>query len=270
MRLNITIVAAALALGCAGQASAAYDLPNTGSSVLLFSAWDPTTGASYTRGLGHNYNDFTPALASGLHVDLNLMADPNFTTAFGTTLSSSLLWNVVEADNIKTDTGAGAGVFRVAFTTAPGVVPTAGPPPNVTIPNVSGSGNNMNFFLSQVNTGCASVTGNAGSCASTLATDAFNINNGSAKWGSTLGGILGISTAGAVGDTLSFFELSATAAGGKGTPTITQFIDDPLVWKLSSSGALTFTVAAIPEPSSWLLMGVGLLAVGSIARRRLS
>jgi hypothetical protein len=266
MKLKATVVAMAVALGWAGQASATLSDASTGNSVVLFSAWNPTTGASYTLGLGLSFNDFTPALASSVSKSINLLADPNFTAAFGTSLPTDLVWNVAAGDQTLGDTGtAGAGLFRLAFT-AP-AVPTS---TQVTIPNVTSAGANMNFFLGAVNAACPTLGSNSGSCFSTLATDAYNINNTAAKWGSTLGGILGISTSGGVGSTLSFVQLATSQTGGKGSPTITSFGVDPLVWKLSSDGQLTWNVAAIPEPSSWLLLGAGLLAIGSIARRRLS
>jgi PEP-CTERM motif-containing protein len=268
MNFRAAILTVVAACGCAGHAVAAYDKPNTGNSLILFSAWDPVSGASYTRGVGFSLNDFTPALAATHTIDLT--ADANFQSAFGTdtTKYGNLLWNVVGADSITSDTtGPGAGLFRLAVTSFTNKLAA-----DFTLPNVSSSANNLDFFLNQVNNAaaCGGVLANTLSCFSSNPSDNFNINNAAAKWGTTLGGILGFDTSGHVGQDLSFFDVSTSKTGGKGNPTVNPYGQSPLVWNLSSDGELTWNTASapVPEPSSWLLMSVGLLAMLRIARRR--
>jgi hypothetical protein len=80
-----------------------------------------------------------------------------------------------------------------------------------------------------------------------------------------------------LGADLGFYSVTRPATNGKLTQTVkTQYMQGPAntvgdVWNLSSSGALTYTaaaVAAVPEADTSAMFLAGLGLMGFVARRR--
>ena len=253
--LKASLLAGAVALGLAGHASAALQDTSSGNSALVLSVWDPSTGVSYTRGLGMNLNDFLP----GTTTFAPIAPDALFTSLFGSNItSSSLLWNIAAGDSTST-TGER---FAVTSTTAT-AAPLIGAPYNAST--------NLTTYLGQVNQAAGCTLGsNSGSCGSTSATDAWSVlNTNSTKWGTNAGNALNFTDAGGVGQSLYFLLASAPGGttGGRGTATVDYYGDAPLLLTLSANGTLS-EAATVPEPRAVWLLAAGLLAVGGIVARR--
>jgi hypothetical protein len=123
---------------------------------------------------------------------------------------------------------------------------------------------NYQTYLAGVNAAAgtnnfASVTGATNNAYAGL--NVFGSNwSGNTKFGSTA----------AIGSALNFFFATTS---GTGTAVTQQFTSgtNALQFNLASNGTLTFApaaVAAVPEPSEWLLMLSGFGLVGFIASRR--
>jgi hypothetical protein len=275
MKLKATLlVVAVAAIGMAGNASAALQDAASGNSALIFSAWDPNTGKSYSEALSTNLNSFLPNGPSG---SLSFAPDATFTALFGTgaTLSgnTNMLWNVAAGDS---NNGAGIGdagtQFRLAATTT-----VAGLPYSVSQQNVSSATSKLQGYISQLNgnTGGCVFGSNTGSCGSSSASDAWNVNNPTATWGAAAGLAGVFSTAAGIGQSL-FFLLTASSGTSPTTQTgKTWYLNTSAAnetWTLQSDGTLVWSgspaVSSVPVPAAVWLLGSGLMGLIGVARRR--
>lgn len=274
LKLNATLLALAAGLGVAGNASATLDTATSGNSAMIFSAWDPVSGKSYSEALSANLNSFLPNGPSG---SLSFAPDATFTSLFGTgaTLSgnTNLLWNVAAADsNATLGVGDPGSQFRLAATTT---VPSL--PYSVSQGNNSQASGKFQGYISQLNsnTGGCVFGANTGSCGSTSAADLWNVNNNAATWGAAAG-LAGIySTAAGIGQSL-FFLLTASSGGSNTTQTgKTWYLDSTganETWTLQNNGTLVWSgssaVSSVPVPAAVWLLGSGLMGLIGVARRR--
>jgi hypothetical protein len=269
LKQKIRTLALAATLVYAGSASAAFDNAASGNSALIFSAWDSTTGASYTRGLGFNLNEF---LAPGPGFQ-SFTADSLFTTTFGSSISSGTFrWNVVGADsNLITTTVGDPGAANRHRTVSTSTVNFAGLPV-LTRGQNNQAALNMDAYLQKVNNFCGGSTGtNTGSCNSLNPSEAWNINNGSMAWGNGLGVAAGFNTAGAIGQSLFMMFASGTGTTTSVVQEQTSFGGIPRVWTLAGDGTLTWNetaVGEIPVPAAVWLLASGLLGFAGVSRRK--
>ncbi|MFN0317292.1 MAG: VPLPA-CTERM sorting domain-containing protein [Burkholderiales bacterium] len=271
LKLKATSLAVALALAYAGQASAAFDNAASGNSALIFSAWDATSGTSYSRGLGLNLNEF---LTSTAPTFLSFTADNLFSTTFGSSISSGTFrWNVVAADS-NLVSGPQSSELETASrhrTVTTGTVNFSGAPV-LTRGQNSQAAVNMDNYLQRVNNACGLATGtDTGSCASTNAGDAWNINNTAATWGNVLGLPAGFSTAGGIGQSLFMMFASGTGSTTSAVQNQLSFGAAPKQWTLAANGDLVWgaaDVSAVPVPAAVWLLGSGLVGLVGVARRR--
>lgn len=268
MKLKATLLAAVALFGMAGNASAALQDAASGSSALIFSAWDSTTGFSYTRALSTDLNSFLPNGPSG---SLSFAADSTFTTLFGSIAgNTNLKWNVAAGDsNPALGVGDAGTQYRLAATTT-----VAGLPYSVSQNNVSQATAKFQNYVSQLNgsTSCSFGT-ITGSCGSSSASDAWNVNNSTATWGATAG-LSGIfSTAAGVGQSL-YFLLTANSGTSPTTQTgKTWYVNTAganETWTLQTDGTLVWSgsPSQVPVPAAVWLLGSGLMGLIGVARRR--
>lgn len=275
LKLTTLAGAVALALG-AGQASAAIVLFDTtaGNSDVVFSIWDPISNASYTRDLGFKQNTLTTAgtatqtgvISNTGAVSMQFAAD-DLLTQFLTTYAAnaaSMVWNVGGGDG----SGSGANSRRIITTAQTDVT-------QATIQNLSGTQmNNMitqgNQYFSNVNTTGTHPTQTNGS---NIEVVGDNLGNdlafaGGNSWGATWGGNANFLNTAGLGQSLNFWSLS-NGPNASDKITASQFLGAGSMlaqWTLSNDGTLTF--AAVPEAETWALLGLGLIGVGALARRR--
>jgi hypothetical protein len=277
MQTKLTVLAGAAALALmAGSASATIDLTDTGDSEVVFSIWDPIANAGYTRDLGFNQSTLTTAgtasqsgvISNTGSLSMQFAAD-DLLTQFLTTYAadaSSLLWNVAGGDS----TGITAGSKRTITTAQTSVT-------KATIQLLQGTqmfnmlGNENNYF-SQVNSGTTG-TQQTQANGSNIEVTGDGLGNdmayaGGPYWGTGFGNTANFSNAAGLGQSLNFWSL-ANGATASAKITATQFLGaggNLAQWTLANDGTLTF--AAVPEADTWALLGLGLIGVGALARRR--
>jgi hypothetical protein len=276
---TLAFSAAAMATAVAFPAHAGIALGSTGNGNLFFTAWDTkgTTDtaddSSYTRDLGKFINEFaTAATVSaiqtgqtagvpsvvGAAVNISFTPDTLFNTWFGGVSSqSNVRWNVAAGDS--------AGDKRVLTTVQEGEIPAIS---NFNFTSVTTA---IDVFSAQSNNLGTHGTVIDGSNTATSA-DGPALGSGLA-WGPNFAQSAGWVNAGGVGEHLNFYLLDQNGSASGNQVLVTQFAFGApatnMVWALNTNGSLVYSAAApIPEPGTYALMGLGLMGVAGLARRR--
>lgn len=277
MKLKLTALAGAAALALtSGYASAQLIPMSTGNSELWFTVWDPVRQASYTRDLGVLQNTLTTAGTStqtgviqntgGLSMQFTAEALMTQFLADSAANLNQLRWNVAGGDG----TGLAAGNRRIIVTATESVTQTqiqllATQQMNNMIAAANSyvnavNSNTLGTHQTQTNGSHIEVVGDG------LGNDASYA--GGAFWGPAFGSNANFVNAGFLGDSLNFWWMS-NGPNALSFVTATQFQGlggNAATWTLASDGTLTF--AAVPEAETWALLGLGLLGVGALTRRR--
>ncbi len=266
--LQAAVVTGALALG--SQAVMAQSVPSnptnpilnadTGNSNLIFWAFDPIRGVSLTTNLGLRLDEILPSTSNmetdGFSLDFGTLA--GYVATFGASTVSNIVWGVAAAD------GAAPGL-RIAATGPLGAL--GFDPGFMNVGGVTSATNNFIAFVSSVNTACP---GPSNTC---VVTDSLaNGYAGAENWGVAFGNNLGWTAVANPGTALGFYYVTTPAGrptAGTAAPR-DQYASAAGVgqWLLSQSGALSYSVPAIPLPAAaWLLLS-GLAGFGVLSRRR--
>lgn len=284
MKFQMKLLALA-AMGFAMAAPAAHAAIDSGASTgngeLFFSLWSDNGTAgntaddvSYTRDLGVHINDWagatSPFALSAAKTTAGYVqsfsADSLLTGFLGAIpAGAKVLWNVVGNDSL----GAKRFVTTAAegTTTLPAQQTSSSRNVNTAILSFAGS---VNTLANTQNSTPSSTTAVNNSNTATFADG--QAYAGGVAWGTNLGGKTLFNTTGGIGAKLPFFlqyETSTTQTGNAlnksfGTAGVTD-----AYWTLNNAGALSYTVAAVPEADTWAMLLAGLGMMGFIARRRL-
>lgn len=270
---------AAIGLAAAAPAHAAITNSGGGNGELFLSIWhdngtagDTSDDLSYTRDLNQLVNGWGNSV-SPYNLDagkttagysLSFSADA-LLSSFLSALpgSAALHWNVAGVDSSGTDR-----MFST-IRTFPGVLPN--------LSNFRTWGAGTDVYLAAVNAKLG-----AGDSTTAVAAE-VNAFAGGGAWNDDFGNRAtgGLKNDGiGLGSSLSFYMFYETVSSGSTTLPVSfrqftsavgaGFDNSPATWNLGSDGTLTYSVAAVPEAETWAMFAAGLLAVGAIARRRLS
>lgn len=277
MKLKLTALAGAAALALTSGSASALVIPmSSGNSEMWFSVWDPVRQASYTRDLGVLQNTLTTAGTStqtgviqntnGLSMQFGPDALLTQFLADSAANLDQLRWNVAGGDG----TGSSANTRRVITTAAESVTQTQ-------IQRLATQQmNNMiaaaNNYVNAVNSNTLGThqTQDNGSHIEVVGDGLSNDLSyaGGPFWGAAFGTNANFINAGFLGDSLNFWQMS-NGPNALSFVTATQFLGlggNVATWTFANDGTLTF--AAVPEAETWALLGLGLLGVGALTRRR--
>jgi hypothetical protein len=289
MKMSMKIVAAALALAAAANGAYAgmtvSAQGNTGTngagSELLFWVYNIETSQSYVRDLGVRVTNFAP----------NSTSVPTDGTTYDFATAAPVGGNSFPAGYSSTPPGVNTPGYDVHWTdqslvsffgqssfdsanTTWGIfaasATSGGARSLVSSIDTGVLTNAQNSDGQTIKTGVDTFIGSFNGCGATCGIQADVLTNQkgtstdlSQPWNIGNISVPGLNfTYGAnVGTSQSFYSISNTASGG----TNSAYAG---LWSLNSAGVLTYEVAAVPEPSTWAMLGAGLLVVGAIARRR--
>lgn len=257
MKLQLKTIAAAVALAVvAGSAAAAVPVTSTATgSELLFYAFDDATKTSYVQDLGQTYSSFLPTSAAA---GANFSASISSNTAWASYIASvagdfsNTYWGVVAGKSISpkgllTTVRAGdSGITTSSSGTVQGGVTTS----------LNGLMNGLNTATSSLASGY--FTANGGTAADNI------VNNYGS--GHNIAGKLGpdFHTDNLIGTSSTFEYLNL---GGSVATNVYANAYGNSTFSFDGT-TLAYTVAAVPEPSSYAMMLGGLMLVGGIAARR--
>jgi hypothetical protein len=255
MRLTHSILAAALAASVAAPAAAKIDDSFSVDGELFWSIVDETAERSYTRDLGIGLQEFLNGVASGQ--EWSFANDANLTTFLAETASgNALVWNIGAVD--------GTGINRYLSTAVPGETL-----PVFTNQILGFFNDNPDIYIGASNSLESHISLDDGSHIATAADGPAYA--GAATWGGNFGGrAQGFSNYIGASDpaALILFEQNSSAFAQRFNPGKTtglQYAGNPYAASFNGS---ELTIAAIPEPSTYAMLGLGLAAIGFAARRR--
>lgn len=281
------VLGLAVAMAAASQANASITLPgtdveNTGGSELILVVYDDASKTTYVRDLGVGYRAFDAANG------YNFAADARLTSAFGSTLSNSLVWGVWAADSI----GTGNPNPGTASTWGQSIMTTSlAPAASLGVmggDEVINSNNVLTNFMNATNSLVANSShGSAanGSSVTVVGQGASSSNFNyqiNANWSRQFPGTAAL----AVGASAYFlmanntYDEVAIDFDEDGIVDFADYIDDPALpavysqfaglWTLGTNGTLSWApaTAEVPVPAAAWLFASGLAGLAGVARRR--
>lgn len=275
MSMKLKVLAAAVALAAAGQAGAAIKDGINDNGELFLSVWDQAGVQSYIRGLDVLMNDFgtanAPAAASfASTVDrspfsMSWTADATWNTFVAGKTAAEIAefkWDVVALDSMGT-----SAAHQVRYLTTSNEDLTAWP----TTPLVQQSNSNVSQF-SLVNRTVTMANFTLGADKSGIFTSGAAYYDG--LKGENMAGKAGFFTTATVGTPLDFYYITRSSSRGTEEALAYKYGGgsalDTAQFLMGTDGTLSYTVTPVPEPETWAMFAMGLLAVGAVVRRRLS
>ncbi|MBW8372221.1 MAG: PEP-CTERM sorting domain-containing protein [Thiobacillus sp.] len=268
MKLKMIALAAMLA---AGSANAALDNSLSGNGSLFLSVWNGVD-TSVTFDLGYNMDSFLPAAmsAAGTSVTWNLGASTvsNNAGLAATPLTYASYWSsfaatvtdwtkVVYDIGAMDSTGTTAGADRY-LSTSRDLLATVATQTNTGLLSFS----TVDTYLNVNNANGTHAT-DANGAASFASGDGYYFQGKQAKWKNNAK----FTSNDVVGNDLPVYLLATSSTNGLSKASVATYAGE---FNLNQAGVLSYSVAAVPEASTYGMMLAGLGLVGFMARRRLS
>jgi len=262
MRFTRTLLAAALASALAAPAFAKIDDSfATPDGELFWSIIDQNGERSYTRDLGVNLQEFLDGVAAGQTWTIENDATLNQFLA-ETAAGNVLVWNIGATDAVP--------INRMLSTAVPGETL-----PTFTNLNISQFNDQTDIYIGSSNALESHLSEADGSHIATAADGPAY--GGAATWGASFGGraqgfsnYITVDGSGPSSGALVLFEQASAAFAQRFQPGKSielQYQGNPYVASFDGSA---LTIAAVPEPSTYAMFGLGLAGLAFVARRRAS
>lgn len=283
MNTKISIIAGAVVLALAGNANAAItsSQANFSNDQLFLSVYDSVSQTSYTRGLGITIG----SMISGAGINFGSKTDGSLFTAAGdtaannytlsadTNLAGFLSANKADAASIQWNVVAGGDNVNAYGTT--GYISTSNAIQSASDLAIRNMTTFNGTYIPAVNglMPVGSVLGNTDSV-STNATSggAAYAGGASSNFASNFGTSAPFSNTAGLDVAQSVYLLTPESGsrGYNGIALEYKFgnANGMSTFNLSSTGNLSYTVAAVPEPGEWAMLASGLAMLGFIATRR--
>lgn len=245
MKSSLKVIVAALALATAGGAFAQTATSSATGSDTYFYAYDNTTATSFLLDLGSNYANFN---GNTNETFANIGSNSAYQAFAGAVTDGLIEWGVFSAASTGSPAGVGLDVTNGATTALVGTKAKYLTTDEGDISTLMAGLYNNNISAASGVTETGPVAQNA------QASVAANTN---------LAGVLAVN---AIGTSASYISYNQGALTGTTLVSPKAFEGN---WTFNGTNlAYTTTVAAVPEPTSIMMMLGGLLMLGALAVRR--
>ncbi len=242
MKLSLRVLVAALALSAAGGAFAQTATSASTGTDLYFYAYNDATSSSFIIDLGSTLTNFNGSVNT---TPIDLATNAAYESFIGniTAADGATNWGVFAA-------GSNGGTYLDVTSASSSLTGIKGTVLSSTVVNI----NNLMSGLATVG---GAPTGGYTSSGAVAQNAQYSIDG--------LTTLTGLTATSAIGSTATFLDYNAPGVAGKGAVTPTAFAG---TWSFNGTDLAYKTVAAVPEPSSYLMMLGGLLMMGALSVRR--
>jgi hypothetical protein len=254
--MKLKLIAAAVSLAVSGHAVASIQIPDgSGTSELIFSAWDPVSNQSYVMDTGVTFNEITSNLTNSAY-SLNFAVNPSvYGPALGASNPSDILWNVSVADWLALDYSNYLNYGMVGTSKTPFLLNYSA------TESAAAQHDQMSAAQRGAYPGPDTDPANNFSYFGTIANGAYA--GSTYLWGTNWGG-QPVNNSASIGDDMGFYYQHADFLSG----TVSRE-DAAGRWNFDGTN-LTYgaAVSTVPVPAAAWLFGSGLIGLVGVARRR--
>ena len=264
MKFQLKALVAALALVAAVPASAAIDAAASGNGSMILTLLDTVSNVSAGFDLGKNYSDFNMVASTGFAIS-------NVTNP-GTTFSWDLAGNADYATTWANFLATSASDANIKYAITAGdlnQVVALGQTGYISTYKANGSAlttSGLTTAVGNFDTYTANLGTLAGSNTNTVANGSALQIPATPFYTASKNNATGPVVAGVLGTNLGVVQV--VSSGTSFTNATQTIFGNGAYFNLSSTGALVYSVAAVPEADSWAMMMLGLGFMGFVARRK--
>lgn len=269
--MKVKVIVSMLALAAAGSSFAANVVRTTGTATsdagLVLAVTNTATNQSYDLDLSTTFNTFNGNIANAAYTNAWTVSDTNWTNFIAGVSQSNLVWTVYSGNNKGPISTPGNKALLTTINTA-----------LTTADITSGASGGLGAVVGNTDFVAADINAKAGSSLSFIATknvdDSFFGDGTAGKSGYTFNNNISPTflAYNAIGATSAFEYITTTGKGKTVNPLAATTFANSFTFNIGANGVASLTYGgvtpSVPEPSSYALSMVALVAMGAVARRR--